>query len=49
MQNNGKRDTASNRASQNFVVDLVTQLLLNPPEIILELVWKGMSQKLLAY
>lgn len=49
MQNNGKQDTASNTASQNFMVDLVTQLVLNPSQIILEPVWKRMSQKLLAY
>lgn len=30
----------------NFMVDLVTQLLLNPSQIILEPLWKGMSQKL---
>lgn len=49
MQNDGKQDTASHTASQDFMVDLVTQLVLNPSQIILEPVWKRMSQKLLAY
>lgn len=39
MQNNGKRDTASNTASQNFMVDLVTQLLLILLKLLLS--WCG--------
>lgn len=37
MQNNGKQGITSHAAGQNVVVDLVTQLLLNASQIILEL------------